>query len=435
TDRNFVTGGATASSRFLDLDPNNIAEISILKGLSATVLYGEAGRNGVILITTKNGDVEVTENKGFEISFSQSLSQTEVANLPDYQNEYGNGFSGDFGWFFSNWGPSFSIRGSNGIDENGQVAHPYDQSQYNDDFPEFIGQRYDYKSYMAAENFWEKGTGANTSVSVEKSFTGGAFSASYSYLQDEGFLPERADGTSANSYDRHNFGLGATAQLANGLTVRGTFNFVTSDRIAPPASVGFGSNPSGASLFANLIYTPRSIDLLNLPYESPLDGSMVYYRRGSAIQNPLWTLNNAYDQEQVRRFFGNFELNYDITDWLSASYRGGVDQYTQQSLRAINRGGSQVPDGQLQTFDRLTTINDHVLNLLYRFDLSEDFELDGIIGTNLRRRKGDYTGVQSSNQFVPKLLRHSNFVDHTSFSSTSDVNTIGAYATATLGFR
>ncbi len=49
SDRGFDTGGATASSRFLDLDPNNIAEVSVLKGLSATVLYGEAGRNGVIL--------------------------------------------------------------------------------------------------------------------------------------------------------------------------------------------------------------------------------------------------------------------------------------------------------------------------------------------------------------------------------------------------
>jgi len=79
-------GNATASSRFLDLDPNNIAEISILKGLSATVLYGEAGRNGVVLVTTKTGDVGAEADKGLEVSVTQSLSQTEVANIPDYQN-------------------------------------------------------------------------------------------------------------------------------------------------------------------------------------------------------------------------------------------------------------------------------------------------------------------------------------------------------------
>ena len=72
-DRGFTSGGATASSRFLDLDPNNVAEISVLKGLAATVLYGEAGRNGVILITTKTGKIGgANVNKGVEVSFSQS---------------------------------------------------------------------------------------------------------------------------------------------------------------------------------------------------------------------------------------------------------------------------------------------------------------------------------------------------------------------------
>ena len=71
SDQSFASGGATASSRFLDLDPNNIAEVSILKGLSATVLYGEAGRNGVVLVTTKNG-MSADMNKKFEVTVDQS---------------------------------------------------------------------------------------------------------------------------------------------------------------------------------------------------------------------------------------------------------------------------------------------------------------------------------------------------------------------------
>src|SRR5690606_5221735 len=66
SDRNANEGNAASSSRFLDLDPKNIAEISVLKGLSATVLYGEAGRNGVILVTTKTGSA-VDVNKKFNI--------------------------------------------------------------------------------------------------------------------------------------------------------------------------------------------------------------------------------------------------------------------------------------------------------------------------------------------------------------------------------
>ena len=74
-------GSSSASSRFLDLDPNNIESISVLKGFSATVLYGEQGRNGVILITTKTGSSE-SANKGFEITLNQSvfyvIRQTKV---------------------------------------------------------------------------------------------------------------------------------------------------------------------------------------------------------------------------------------------------------------------------------------------------------------------------------------------------------------------
>ena len=65
-------GGGAASSRFLDLDPQTIENVSILKGLSATVLYGEAGRNGVILITTKNGNAGSNASKGFEVSLTQA---------------------------------------------------------------------------------------------------------------------------------------------------------------------------------------------------------------------------------------------------------------------------------------------------------------------------------------------------------------------------
>jgi TonB-linked SusC/RagA family outer membrane protein len=431
SDQDFSQGGATASSRFLDLDPNNIAEISILKGLSATVLYGEAGRNGVILVTTKSGNAGVNVDKKMEISLSQTVSWTEVANLPNYQDNYGNGFSGDFGWFFSNWGPHFSVRGSNGIDANGQIAHPLDQTQYNDDFPEFKGVRYDYKPYKSVENFFQTGLLTNTSFSLDKAIgNNGGVSASYSYLRDNGFIPE-----DKNTFKKHNLSVGGRVNLLNGLKLKSTLNVISSERLAPPASIGFGSNPVGASLFANLIYTPRSIDLLNLPYQSPLDGSMVYYRRGSAIQNPLWTLHNASDEETVRRYFGTMELSYDLVKGVTALYRIGIDQYAQQQKRAINKGGSQVPDGQLFTSDRLNTIIDQVANILYDFDLNEDFNFNGVVGVNFRREKRDQNAAVSSQQFTFDLFRHQNFINHNSFSFITEENTIGAYATASLGFR
>jgi TonB-linked SusC/RagA family outer membrane protein len=428
-DRNFVTGGATASSRFLDIDPNNIAEISILKGLSATVLYGEAGRNGVVLITTKTGNAGGNTAKKQEITVSQQVSFTEVANLPDYQNSYGNGFSGDYGLFFSNWGPAFDVRGSNGIAEDGTVPHPYDNSRYNADFPEFIGERYDYKPYDNITEFFETGLVTSTSVGIDRQLgAAGAISANYSYQNDDGFVP-------ANTYERHNASIGGNFQLENGIRINGTLTAVNSDRIAPPASVGFGSNPSGASVFGNVLYTPRSIDLFGLPFQSPIDGRSIYYRSGNDIQNPRWGLANTFDEEKVRRYFGNMNVSYDFNDWLSVLYRISFDQYTQRNRRAVNKGGAQVFDGQLQTFERLNLITDHVLNLSASRNLGDDFSFDFLLGTNFRRERQDRTSVFSDQQFVFGLFTHDNFINHNNFSSIREENTIGVYSTATLGFR
>jgi TonB-dependent SusC/RagA subfamily outer membrane receptor len=85
----FTTGGATTSSRFLDIDPNNIENVSVLKGLSATVLYGDQGRNGVILITTKSG---ASKRRAAEVTVNQSLFSNSAASLPSFGQIYGNGF-------------------------------------------------------------------------------------------------------------------------------------------------------------------------------------------------------------------------------------------------------------------------------------------------------------------------------------------------------
>ncbi len=437
-DRDFNSGAAAASSRFLDLDPNNIAEINILKGLSATVLYGEAGRNGVILVTTKNGSIGADSNKKFEVSVTQTIARTEVSNIPDFQNTFGNGFSGDYGLFFSNWGPSFDTRGSNGIAADGTVPHPWANHPH---FTEYVGQRFPYQAYESVENFFEPGLTANTSVAIQNNLgNGSAISATYSYLNDEGFTPdldELRGGGSSNFVRKHNLGLGATTKLANGLNIRATFNYIDSDRRNPPAGTSFGSGgfAGTASLFSHVLFTPRSVDLMNLPYQSPVDGSHVYYRGGGDITNPRWTLNNASENEDIRRFFSTIEANYQLAPWLNVLYRFGADQYTQKNQFMVNKGGRQIPDGIMVTSERLNRIADHVLNFMWNFKLSDDWAIDGIIGTNLRREVQDYAGVSSTQQFVFNLFTHNNYINHNGFSATIAENTIGAYGTATVGFR
>src|SRR6056297_3543092 len=186
----FIAGNPS-SSRFLDLDPNNIANIEVLKGLSAATLYGTQGRNGVILITTKAGSTS-TGPKKTEITISQSYFANEIASTPDYQDSYGNGFDQAFGWFFSNWGPSFDEGGISGwgaqsaIDENGTLAHPYSTSTsaIQAAFPEFQGARYDWKPYDSVKNFFRTGVVKSNSVN----FNGASEDGKVSYNANFGHL-------------------------------------------------------------------------------------------------------------------------------------------------------------------------------------------------------------------------------------------------------
>ncbi len=438
-DGSFAAGGGAASSRFLDLDPQTIENVSILKGLSATVLYGEAGRNGVILITTKNGNAGENASKGFEVSFTQQVSSTKVANLPDYQDSYGNGFNGNFGWFFSNWGPSFDTRGSNGIGEDGTIDHPYDQPQYNDDFPEFIGADYAYQPYSSVEDFFaDPAYTFNTSLSVAKNLgNGSSVSATYSYLDDSGFTPaldEMNGGGASNFQKKSNFGIGMKTELDNGISVQGNFNYVSSHIRRPLTNPSFGG--TGDGLFASVLYTPRSIDLMGLPFQSPIDGSNVYYRRGSAIENPRWNLNNKSDEEFLERFYGNIQVTFDITDWLKAQYRFSLDNYTQINERKVNRGsGRGDNDGYFNTSNRKSVWKDHVANLLYNKRFNSDFTLNGVVGFNYRETTLERTSTNSTNQLVYGLFAHDKFVAQTASTGVSDSYVAGLYATASLGYR
>ncbi len=430
SDRNFVQGNTTASSRFLDIDPNNIAELSVLKGLSATTLYGQAGRNGVVLITTKTGSASTAQKK-LEVSFSQSYFFNDIANLPDYQDTYGNGFYQNYSQAFSNWGPNFNSRGTNNVGADGTVPHPYDRAGLANVFPEFQGARYDYKPYDSVEKFFSTGGVTTTSIGVTSANDRGSFSVGFGHTDDEGFVPN-------NDYVRTNFSAGGSAKLSNNLNVSTSFNVVRTDKNAPPTAAGFGSNPTGgtASLFSNVLYTPRSVDLFGLPFENPVDNSSVYYRGGNDIQNPLWTSKNINDAEAVRRFFGNITLSYDFNDWLNLSYRMALDQYTQKQEFSANKGGTQIVGGSLTTSYRLNTVWDHTLSLNFnkKLDKNEKFDLNGSLGLNPRRETRDFNFVQSTQQFVYGLQTHNNFEEQTAGTFYREENIIGAYLSATFGY-
>ena len=435
--------GITQSSRFLDLDPNSIESVDILKGLSATVLYGQQGRNGVILVTTKNGSSSQTQ-KGMEATVSHSIFLNDPV-LPDYQNDYGGGFHQLFGFFFSNGGPNFDpaindprqfgayYRG----EENGYVTvqHPLDRindrTLVDPEFTELSLTNYPYKNYRPVENFFNQGIVHTTSLNLKSTSDKGFLSLTYNRIDDEGFTP-------GNRLRKNNLGIGGRATLDNGLTIGGTLNYANTDYITPPIAASFGSGSSSSftsSVFGDLMYTPRSVDLMGLPFQTS-DGRSIYYRSGNDIQNPRWTVANAFDSELVNRVFGNFNASYQINDQLGISYVYGLDASSQFAEHAQNKGGVDGNAlGIYQTTDRSNTIQDHNLRLSYSTEINSDLGIDALFGATSRRNVFSARYVTSENQLVHGVLKHFNFVSQNASSYDSEENITGIYTDITLDYK
>lgn len=435
-NNNFNDGNVTPT-RNLDLDPNNIESISILRGLSATTLYGSQGRNGVILVTTKTGSVS---KKRFTASVSQSYHVID-AFVPDYQNKWGNGFDGDYGEFFSNWGYVFDGK----VPPN-NPRHPYFEHRAlfpdNAEFAKANG----YIPQAIPNNikdFFQTGTSLTTSVNAGVSGDLGAFNVAFNRTGEEGYIAN-------NNLDRTTISIGGTANLTKKLTFNANFMYAKTDFKTPPVGAGLGSNSNGGpSVFANLFYVPRNIDLMNWPYQNPITGAPVYYRNGGDITNPRWLLDNARQGSYTDRLLSSMNLSYALLDWMKLSYRLGIDTYNENQEYYVNRGASGFPTalaafgtGLYRTTAGNNEIYDHSLILSINRNLTSDIDITANVGVNGRQDTYKQQGVESTNQVVFGILEHRNFIDHnTRDLRNSQLNFyrrqiwLGAFADVTLGYK
>jgi TonB-linked SusC/RagA family outer membrane protein len=429
--------GQVAPTRFLDIDPNNIESISILRGLSATTTYGSQGRNGVILVTTKTG----SKGKGnqFQGSLSQSYFVTEAV-VPEYQNKWANGFDGAYGEFFSNWGSLFNGQPSG-------VRHPYyENASLFPDHPEFAQSEDDNGGYVPVafpnnvKDFFRKGASATTSINLGASNSFGGVSFNYSHLDEKGFVDH-------NKVVRDNFSFGGNAKLTKKLTLASTFNFVRTNFETPPSAAGTGSNSiGGPSIFAELFYTPRNINLTDWPWENPQTHASVYYRNNNSISNPYWTLNNSLQTSVTNRFFSSSNINYQVKDWLNLTYRLGLDTYSENQTYYVNKGGvgydANLTPGAFRATTSSNTIFDHSFLASINKDINEKMDFTALVGFNYRDNAFKQTGLESLGQVVWGLIEHRNFTstqpkdfrgNNLNFVRNSSI--AGVFFDANLGYK
>ena len=178
------------------------------------------------------------------------------------------------------------------------------------------------------------------------------------------------------------------------------------------------------------------MDLAGLPFQSRIDGGSVYYRNGNDIQNPNWTVNNAFTGQLVNRVYGSSGVTYDINDNLNLAYRIGYDIFTEENSSGQNVGGLDgFVTGGYRTFANTNTIWDHTFTVNGAYDLSEALRLSFNAGTQLRRNTLDRQGVTSLNQLVFGTFRHFNFTAQSPIQFKTEQNIVGIFGQAEFDYN
>lgn len=362
---NADTGGTTQPDGISNINPDDIASITVLKGPSAAALYGTRASNGVIVITTKSG----AGSTGTRISVSSNFMASSAYNLLDLQNQYGQGSHGLY---------SPSSENSWGAKLDGSQVSAWQLVRN----PNYSGPA--TTSYSAQPNnvsdFFKTGYNmANTlSISSGTEKLQGYFS--YTNTQAEGIV----DG---NALKRHNANLRLTGKLTDKLSMDVKANYIVQgiDNLLRTGEESIGSS-------AYLL--PRS-----LSYDSYKDFEYVdaagqlqqnYFQDavGAPGGNPFWSAQrNDARNDQRNRFIGMASLKYQFTDAFSLQVRSGLDQTTNRSVS--NKYATIAFNGNLgaynESYELVKELNTDVL-LTYNKKLSDDFSLVLNGGANMLRQ-------------------------------------------------
>ncbi len=417
-----LSGGGAYASRIADLDPNNIESMTVLKGGAAAALYGIRAANGVVLITTKTG-AKQGSRKGLEVSLSSSYSIEQIANLPKYQNTYGTGTGFTFAAANGSWGAPFRdavpYPTIDSIPIWGAIAAA---------FPEKAGTKVPYRAYPNnVKDFFNTGKVFENSISISGGGPKGSIVATISKMKQDGYIPN-------SSFDRTNLSLGGTTVLENKLTIGGNFAFTNSIQNGP---AGGANNAVGnASAFGRTMFLGRNWDLQGQPFESPTNGNVFFVSTGQS-NNPYWSTKYEGIRSNVNRVVSSLSASYDILSWLTATYKIGVNTYSQRDMewfRPGSRGGKGV--GEISEFN--TTFTEIESNFLLTADrkLSKDLDLKVIVGHNVNQRTTVVQGFTGSGMIDFNILD----LDNTNSVIPAGGNyerrrLYGMFVDATLSFR
>ncbi|WP_264525348.1 SusC/RagA family TonB-linked outer membrane protein [Flavobacterium sp. N502536] len=378
--------GADVANRAVDIDPNEIESINVLKGQAASALYGLRASNGVILITTKSGKNLAQSGKP-TITFNTSTSFETISKKPSTQNEYAQGIDGTFDPYSSmNWGPKISelpndpAFGGNVVNaNNGGVLRP---GKY------YVPQRAKAgldpwvtpQAYDNINDFFNTGVTINNTLNVSQSTEKTNYSFGVGTSKQDGIIPE----TGMNRYTAKAV---VDTKLSNEWKTGFSFNYVQT-KINKSTSANDGA-------IVGVFAAPRSYDLKGNGYASPTNQYDQIYFRPTNFNNPYWAAKNNEFSEKTNRVYGNAYIQYspviseDGSQKLTVKYQAGVDSWTTNYRDIFEFGNKLDLSGKTSSVELNGTTND-VLNSLftlnYNLNITNDFNLNVLVGNEYNHR-------------------------------------------------
>lgn len=422
---------STPSNRAIDINPDDIETMSVLKGPAAAALYGLRAANGAIIINTKKGrnltDKKLTVGVGYSITFEQNNRRMQPR-----QNNYTQGSGGRYdSTNQNNWGALIDTLVYSGpptaFDALGSKVVGISRNPNGTKL-----QRYDNE-----KNFFVTGITQNFNVNVAGKLDKGSYYTSLGRLYQTGTVP-------TTNFYRTTFRFNGDYEVTDKLKI-GLGTQYSHDG-ADNRALGGGYATSAARSLRNV---PANFDITNgydKPYDEPaayqLDptpakpwGASRSYSSGNGFDNPYWTLNRNPQKDNVNRFIGYFQIDYGFLPWLKATFRPGLDVYRDYRHSGFANGSAGIAKGVVNVINFYQNNYNHDLLLTGERSLSKDIDLTVVLGQNYYNSQRYQVNSRGDGLIVPDLYSLTNASTVSTFDQTIRKKLFAFYGSANLSYK
>lgn len=366
-------GGSDNGDGIGNINPDDIESMTVLKGQSASALYGARASNGVILITTKTG-----KRNSFAVEYNLNYMMDKAMDLTDFQYEYGQGQKG--------------IKPTDVLSARNSNRFSWGTKLDGSPTIQFDGKMYPYSAVRDNISFYRTGTSLTNSFAFSGGGDKGAFRLSVSGLDANAIVRN-------SGLDRKTVNLNTQQNITDKLTATIVVNYVDEKAKARPQLSDGPMNPNNFTFLASNVSHK-----IFAPGFDPVTGFETQFSDDEYVSNPWFVVNNYINDLRRKRWITSGALKYDFTDWLYAQARVGYDVSNDRLFKVEPWGTAYTQDrhGNLQD---LASSQRHELNfdglVGLKRDLTDDINIDVAVGGNIRKNQFEKVAVGGSYFLVP----------------------------------